>query len=237
MTKGNILKQGDKTLLKYLLFDADGDSLNIVGKSAKVRLMYPNFMTVGYEKDGLTVTTGNEVHFTIDQVIPSRIYHLEIIVDDTHVFPSRADEAKFTIDKSSLGAETNIIEIIGKDILIRDVRQQVETGLQPMINSIETSESERIEAESEREQNEAQREANETNRISAEQNRVLAETGREAKLNAKADKTYLIDLLTIFSRTLSSTYSGIEWDKSSNPSMKRIDTVSDLVVELNIASE
>ena len=119
LTKGNTLKQGDKTPLKYRLFDADGEKLNIAGKSAKVRLVYPDFLTIGYEKDGLTVAQDDTVTFTIDGVIPSRIYHVEIIVDDKFIFPSRADEAKFTVDKSSLGTESNIVEIVGVDAVVR----------------------------------------------------------------------------------------------------------------------
>ena len=119
LTKGNTLKQGDKTPLKYRLFDADGEKINIAGKSAKVRLVYPDFLTIGYEKDGLTVAQDDTVTFTIDNVIPSRIYHVEIIVDDQFIFPSRADESKFTVDKSSLGAETNIVEIVGVDAVVK----------------------------------------------------------------------------------------------------------------------
>ena len=119
LTKGNTLKQGDKTPLKYRLFDADGEQLDIAGKSAKVRLVYPDFLTIGYEKEGLTVAQDDTVTFTIDTIIPSRIYHVEIIVDDKFIFPSRADESKFTVDKSSLGTETNIIEIVGVDAVVR----------------------------------------------------------------------------------------------------------------------
>ena len=119
MTKGNTLKQGDKTPLKYRLFDADGEKLNIAGKSAQVRLVYPDFLTIGYEKDGLTVAQDDTVTFTIDSVIPPRMYHVEIIVDDQFIFPSRADETKFTIDNSSLGTEANIIEIVGVDAVVR----------------------------------------------------------------------------------------------------------------------
>ena len=119
LTKGNTLKQGDKTPLKYRLFDADGEKLNIAGKSAKVRLVYPDFLTIGYEKDGLTVAQDDTVTFTIDGVIPSRIYHVEIIVDGQFIFPSRSDESKFTVDKSSLGTESNIIEIVGVDAVVK----------------------------------------------------------------------------------------------------------------------
>ena len=153
LTKGNTLKQGDKTPLKYRLFDADGDTLNIAGKSAKVRLVYPDFLTIGYEKDGLTVAQDDTVTFTIDSVIPSRIYHVEIIVDGQFIFPSRSDESKFTVDKSSLGTEANIIEIVGKDILIREVKSQVDIELQPLVTSLESAqqaEAQRVLAEQER---------------------------------------------------------------------------------------
>ena len=148
-----LFRSGDKTPLKYRLFDADGENLNIAGKSAKVRLVYPDFLTIGYEKDVLTVAQDDTVTFTIDSVIPSRIYHVEIIVDDKFIFPSRADESKFTVDKSSLGTETNIIEIVGKDVLIREVKSQVDTELQPLVTSLESaqqSEIQRVEAEQER---------------------------------------------------------------------------------------
>ena len=129
LTKGNTLKQGDKTPLKYRLFDADGEKLNIAGKTAKVRLVYPDFLTIGYEKDGLTVAQDDTVTFTIDGVIPSRIYHVEIIVDGQFIFPSRSDESKFTVDKSSLGTEANIIEIVGVDQIVNKVLDKIEDGV------------------------------------------------------------------------------------------------------------
>ena len=141
LTKGNTLKQGDKTPLKYRLFDADGETLNIAGKSAQVRLVYPDFLTIGYEKDGLTVAQDDTVTFTIDSVIPSRIYHVEIIVDDKFIFPSRADESKFTVDNSTLGTEANIIEVVGVDQIVNKVLDKIEDGvlnLEPEDGSIIT---------------------------------------------------------------------------------------------------
>ena len=177
LTKGNTLKQGDKTPLKYRLFDADGDLLSIAGKSAKVRLVYPDFLTIGYEKDGLTVAQDDTVTFTIENVIPSRIYHVEIIVDDKFVFPSRAYGSKLTVDKSSLGADTNIIEIVGKDVLIREVKSQVDTELQPLVTSLQAAE-----------QAEAQR-------VSNEEQRKTDHANRSAELASKADKVVLKNLI------------------------------------------
>lgn len=226
LTKGNTLKQGDKTPLKYRLFDAGGEKLNIAGKSARVRLVHPDFLTIGYEKDGLTVTQDDAVTFTIDNVIPSRIYHVEIIVDDKFIFPSRADESKFTVDKSSLGAETNIIEIVGKDVLIRAVKSQIDTELQPLVTSLESAQ-----------QAETQRASAESIRTSAEAQRKIDHANRSAELAGKADKVYLIELLTELSLKLSSTYVGAEWDKESNPLMKRIDTVTELLAKMNNVTE
>ena len=170
LTKGDTLKQGDKTPLKYRLFDADGEELNIAGKSAKVRLVYPDFLTIGYEKDGLTVSQDDTVTFTIDQAIPFRTYHVEIIVDDKFVFPSRADEAKFTVDKSSLGADANIIKIVGKDVLIQEVKSQVDTELQPLVTSLESAQQA------------------ETQRVNSENERVVAETARQTGYNGFDDR-------------------------------------------------
>ena len=152
LTKGNTLKQGDKTPLKYRLFDADGEKLNIAGKSAKVRLVYPDFLTIGYEKDGLTVAQDDTVTFTIDGVIPSRIYHVEIIVDDKFIFPSRADEAKFTVDKSSLGTESNIIEIVGVDQIVNKVLGQVDADISQAVTDINATNEAIKQAEEERKQ-------------------------------------------------------------------------------------
>ena len=157
LTKGNTLKQGDKTPLKYRLFDADGEKLNIAGKSAQVRLVYQDFLTIGYEKDGLTVAQDDTVTFTIDSVIPSRIYHVEIIVDGQFVFPSRSDESKFTVDKSSLGTEANIIEIVGVDQIVGKVLDKIDADVGQVVEDINTTnvtiqqaEADRVLAEQER---------------------------------------------------------------------------------------
>ena len=152
LTKGNTLKQGDKTPLKYRLFDADGENLNIAGKSAQVRLVYPDFLTIGYEKDGLTVAQDDTVTFTIDSIIPSRIYHVEIIVDGQFIFPSRSDESKFTVDKSSLGTEANIIEIVGVDQIVNKVLGQVDADISQAVTDINATNEAIQQAEQERKQ-------------------------------------------------------------------------------------
>lgn len=118
LTRGNTLKQGDKTPLTYRLLDADGDNLNVAGKTAVVRLVHPNYLAIGYEKRGLIVSQDDTVTFTIDNVIPARKYNVEIIVDNKFVFPSRSVESKFTVDRSTLGTAASIIEIIGIDAVV-----------------------------------------------------------------------------------------------------------------------
>ena len=119
MTKGNTLRQGDLTSLKYRLFDADGDKLDISGKPATIRLMKNDFTFIAYEKEGLTVAQDDTISFSINKILPGGLYHLEVIVDDKYIFPSRADEGKFNVDKSSLGAELTIIENTGIDAVVR----------------------------------------------------------------------------------------------------------------------
>ena len=115
-------------------------------------MVYPDFLTIGYEKDGLTVAQDDTVTFTIDSVIPSRIYHVEIIVDDKFIFPSRADESKFTVDKSSLGIETNIIEIVGVDQIVNKVLDKVDTNISQVITDITDTNDAIKQAEEERKQ-------------------------------------------------------------------------------------
>ena len=119
LNKGTTLKQGDKTVLSYRLSDADGEQLDIVGKTAVARLMHPDFTRIGYESEVLTVSTDNTVQFSIDSIIPSRLYYLEITVDGQYIFPSRSDEGKLSIDRSSMGAEITIIENAGIDAVVR----------------------------------------------------------------------------------------------------------------------
>ena len=147
LTKGNTLKQGDKTPLKYRLFDADGEKLNIAGKSAVVRLMYPDYLRAGYESEPLTVSSDNTVTFSIDKIIQPVLYYLEITVDGKYIFPSRNDESKFNIDKSSQGSDAAVIEIIGKDVLVRDIKNMVDSEIEPVVNDMIVSNQKVIENE------------------------------------------------------------------------------------------
>ena len=87
------------------------------------------------------------------------------------------------------------------------------------------------------EEAEAQRASAESSRASAEEQREIDHANRSAELADKADKTYLIELLTELSLKLSSTYAGVEWDKTSEPSMNRVNTVTELLAKMDNVTE
>lgn len=216
MNLNNVIRQGDTRPRQYQL-DTGNLDLNLTNKSATIRLMTADFQGIGYEATA-TVSSENKISFSIDDVIPARQYRLEVTVDD-YVFPSRATDGQFNIDPSSHGQEVNIINVIGKDEIVREVKSQVNTELQPLVTSLESAQQA------------------ETQRVGAEAQRKLDHANRSAELDSKADKTHLIELLTELSLKLSSTYVGVEWDKKPNPLMKRIDTVTEILAKMNNVTE
>ena len=139
LTTGNILRQGDLTLLKYRLFDSDGDKLEISGKPATVRLMKDNFTFIAYEKEGLTVSPDDTISFNVNKILPAGLYHLEVIVDGKFIFPSREDEGGFNIDLSSLGADVTIVEATGVEAVARKatgMMKQDEEFIDDMIKNV-----------------------------------------------------------------------------------------------------
>ena len=227
MNLNNVIRQGDSQPREYQL-DTGNLDLNLTNKSATIRLMTADFRGIGYETTA-TVSSENRISFSIDDVIPARQYRLEVTVDD-YVFPSRATDGQFNIDPSSHGQEVNIINVIGKEEIVRDVKARVENELEPFLGDIE-------QAELDRQAQEEARETAEGGRGTAEAQRKLDHANRSAELDSKADKTYLIELLTELSLKLSSTYVGVEWDKQTNPLMKRIDTVTEILAKMNNVTE
>lgn len=86
---GSKLKQGDRSILRYVLSDGDGDDLELNGMPADVYLYSDTEIVY---KDTVNVKLDEELNYVVDvvinEVIPSGIYMLEIIVDNTYVFPS-----------------------------------------------------------------------------------------------------------------------------------------------------
>ena len=99
---GNRIKQGDLSVMRYLLTDANNDNLQLEGKPAKVYLIdsegvkYIDDTTVK-EQDGKYLCD-----VVIDTIIPAGTYTLEIWVDNTYCFPSD-NKAKIRVETSVLG--------------------------------------------------------------------------------------------------------------------------------------
>lgn len=100
---GNRIKQGDLSEIRYLLKDANHDDLDLTGKAAVVYLMNRQNEVV-YKQDVVVTDSDGDamVVLTIDEVIPSGTYTLEIVVDEKYVFPSDRKE-KVEVVESVLG--------------------------------------------------------------------------------------------------------------------------------------
>ena len=174
---GNMLRQGDKSQLKYRLRDVGNKNLAISSKPCQVKMYGRNYTTVVYETS-TTVSSDNTVSFTINKILPKGTFYLEFTVGD-YIFPTDHREF-FEITPSGKGMEANIIEIVGKDVLINAVKSQVDTELQPLVTSLESAE-----------QAETQRASAESDRVSAETQRKTDHANRSAELAGKADKVVL----------------------------------------------
>lgn len=114
---GNRIKQGDLSVMRYILTDANSDDLQLDGKPAKVYLTdsegvkYIDDTTVK-EQDGKYLCD-----VVIDTIIPAGTYTLEIWVDNTYCFPSD-NKAKIKVENSVLG---NGIEQIYTQNLFADI--------------------------------------------------------------------------------------------------------------------
>ena len=114
---GNRIKQGDLSVMRYILTDANNDDLQLDGKPAKVYLTdvdgvkYIDDTTVK-EQDGKYLCD-----VVIDTIIPAGTYTLEIWVDNTYCFPSD-NKAKIRVESSVLG---NGIEQIYTQNLFADI--------------------------------------------------------------------------------------------------------------------
>lgn len=114
---GNRIKQGDLSVMRYILTDANSDDLQLDGKPAKVYLTdvdgvkYIDDTTVK-EQDGKYLCD-----VVIDTIIPAGTYTLEIWVDSIYCFPSD-NKAKIRVESSVLG---NGIEQIYTQSLFADI--------------------------------------------------------------------------------------------------------------------
>lgn len=99
---GNRIKQGDLSVMRYILTDANSDDLQLEGKPAKVYLI--DSEGVKYIDD-TTVKTEDDSYLcdvVINTIIPAGTYTLEIWVDETYCFPSDR-KSKVKVEPSVLG--------------------------------------------------------------------------------------------------------------------------------------
>ena len=114
---GNRIKQGDLSVMRYILTDANNDDLQLEGKPAKVYLT--NMDGVKYIDD-TTVKEQDGKYLcdvVIDTIIPAGTYTLEIWVDNTYCFPSD-NKAKIRVESSVLG---NGIEQLHSETLLKEI--------------------------------------------------------------------------------------------------------------------
>lgn len=124
LNTGTILKQGDKTTLRFRLVDYDRDNLSLSGQSVDVVLLTPDFMqktTIASAKVG----TDNVVSFEITADLLPGEYFMEFVVSNGQIFPSE-HRSYFAITPSSKDDGVNLIQMYGKDQLIQEIVPKVE---------------------------------------------------------------------------------------------------------------
>lgn len=101
---GNRIKQGDLSVMRYILTDANSDDLLLDGKPSKVYLTDSEGVKYIYET---TVKQENDQYLcdvVINAIIPAGTYTLEIWVNETYCFPSDR-KSKVKVEPSVLGNE------------------------------------------------------------------------------------------------------------------------------------
>lgn len=107
----NRIKQGDASVIRYALIDANNSPIDIVGTNAIVRLLDETGAIV-YEYDTTVIQADdlNVIDFVINTVLKPQIYVLEIVVNNKYVFPSDSSE-KIEVTKSTLAEVFNVLSI------------------------------------------------------------------------------------------------------------------------------
>ena len=123
LNTGNNIKQGDRTILKYLCDDGNGDSLDLTGKLARAVLKTRKNQVI-YQTEA-QINDRNEVTFIIDRIVPATQYVLEIVIDNQYVFPS--DNTMYlNVTASSLGALVKEIDNNSLDLIVDDLKSRLE---------------------------------------------------------------------------------------------------------------
>lgn len=119
---GNRIKQGDKSIMRYVLQDANNDNLDLNGLSAKAFFSLNDKVEYTYA----TVVEDNAIEIVIDDVIPAGLYTLEIWVDNKYSFPSD-NKAKIEVVPSIIGK--GIEDIKSKNIWDEVLKYGIDKGL------------------------------------------------------------------------------------------------------------
>ena len=119
---GNRIKQGDLSIIRYVLQDANNDNLDLNGLNAKAFFSLNDKVEYTYA----TVVKDNAVEIVIDDVIPAGIYTLEIWVDKKYSFPSD-NKAKIEVVPSIIGK--GIEDIKNKNIWDEVLKYGIDKGL------------------------------------------------------------------------------------------------------------
>ena len=99
---GNRIKQGDLSVMRYILTDANNDDLHLEGKPTKVYLTDVDGVKYIYDTEIKLEENKYFCDMIIDTIIPAGTYTLEIWVDNTYCFPSD-NKAKIRVESSVLG--------------------------------------------------------------------------------------------------------------------------------------
>ena len=121
-TDGNRIKQGDKSIMRYTLTDANNDVLDINGKQAKVFLFKDDKVEYVYA----TTVNDNAIDLVINDIIPANTYTIEIWVDNKYSFPSDRS-SKIEVVESIIGK--GIQDINNKNIWDEVIKFGIEKGL------------------------------------------------------------------------------------------------------------
>ncbi|MDS4009743.1 SGNH/GDSL hydrolase family protein [Staphylococcus capitis] len=123
---GNRIKQGDLSIMRYILTDTNKDDLNLDGLPAKVFLTDETGVKYIYDTTVRQYDNTYVCDVVINQIIPANIYTLEIWVDNKYVFPSDK-KTKIEVTESVIGRQ--LINTQNHDLWQEMIEYGVKNGL------------------------------------------------------------------------------------------------------------
>lgn len=118
-----IIKQGDTSELSFKLVSSEKDK-SFATQSGTVYLSRGN--ALAFQKS-IRVSADNVVNFSIDKVLPSGRYKIEVVIGNKYKFPSNSDGNKITITKSAENLTEEILSTYNIDSVIAKVISQIGT--------------------------------------------------------------------------------------------------------------